>query len=269
MEYYSNNYAVLAVFILYVAAVFLVSRYVSKLKWPVIICLTVLSAMIVLLVGPKYGSFAERAPVVIILAVGIIMLLVMFFRWLCTTASLQASVNPAERNRILKMVEEGKISADEGKELFDAMGKSSALRGEEKFTRVDIVIMCGVGLVVLGFFLPWVYISMSQIPGFFGISVSGYQAGYHTGAVGWSILIIAVASVIPVFVTPSRFLYKISMLQIFLTLIGLIIVISVLVPAARLSTYCDSSLGAGLFFCLAGFITAFLASIAKMRSLAA
>jgi hypothetical protein len=128
--------------------------------------------------------------------------------------------------------------------------------------------MCGVGLVVLGFFLPWVYLSMSQIPEFFG-SVSGYQAGYHTGAIGWSILIIAVASAIPVFVTPSRFLYKISMLQIFLTLIGLIIVISVLVPAARLSTDVDSSLGAGLFFCLAGFTTALLASIAKMRSLAA
>jgi hypothetical protein len=267
MKYYSNNsYAVLAVFILYVAAVFLVSRYVSKLKWPVIICLTVLSAMIVLLVGPKYGPhlFAKRAPVVIILAVGIIMLLVMFFRWLFTAASSQASVNPAERNRILKMVEESKISADEGKELLDAMGKSSALRGEEKFTRVDIVSLCGVGLVVLGFFLPWVYINMSQMPVFFS-GVSGYQAGYHTGAIGWSILILAVASAIPVFVTPSSFLYKISMLQIFLTLIGLIIVISILVQAAG----GHSDLGAGLFFCLAGFITALLASVAKMKSLAA
>jgi hypothetical protein len=240
---------VIAILSFFAIAIF---RFVINLKWLTAICLAGSLAMIFLL---RVVALAKSVPFVIILFVLIMFLLARFFKWLFTAASSQASVNPAERNRILKMVEEGKISADEGKELLDAMGKSSALRGEEKFTRVDIVILCGVGLVVLGFCLPWVSSSMFK---------SGYQAGYQTGAIGWSILIIAIASAILAFVTPSSFLYKITMLQIFLILIGLIIVISILVQVADYS-----DLGAGLFFCLAGFIVALLASIAKMRSLAA
>ena len=261
----------LAILIFFVAAVLLVFKFVFKLKWPTAICVAVLSASILIVVGGRgiggigYNIFGYNILKYILLlgAVCAIVLLILFFRWLFMEAFSQSSVNPAERNRILKMVEEGKISADEGKELLDAMGKSSALRGEEKFTRVDIVILAGVGLVVLGFFLPWVYLRMSQMPGPFG-NISGYQAGYHTGAIGWTIFITAIASAIPVFVTPRNFLYKISMLQIFLTLIGLILVISVMVPAAD-----HSDLGAGLFFCLAGFIAALFASVAKLRSLAA
>ena len=159
------------------------------------------------------------------------------------------------------MVEEGKISPDEAKELLDAMGKSSALRGEEKFSRMDILTLAGVGLVVLGFFLPWNYFRLPNMSSNF-FDPDFYHAGYNIGAVGWTIFIMAVASAVPVFVTPRNLLYKISMLQIFLTIIGLVLVISVLVQAG-------DHLGAGLVICLAGFITAFIASIAKLKSLAA
>ena len=66
----------------------------------------------------------------------------------------------------------------------------------------------------------------------------------------------------PVFVTPKDFLYKISMLQIFLILIGSALVISVLVRAGH-------NLGAGLIFCLAGFIVELFASAVKFKRLAA
>ncbi|NIP53834.1 MAG: hypothetical protein GWN67_16625 [Phycisphaerae bacterium] len=172
------------------------------------------------------------------------------------------SVNTAERDRILKMVEEGKINTEEGTELLDAMGRSSALRGEEKFSRVDMIMLIGVSLVILGFFLPWVYVVWTkQIPGSFE-AVHGYQAGYHAKAMGWAVLIIAIASAIPIFITPKNFLYKISMLQIFLILIGAILVISILVQAGN-------RLGPGLIFCLAGFVVELFGAGVKFRKLAA
>jgi len=187
-------------------------------------------------------------------------LLWLLFRWI----SSGDGTADAERKRIMEMIEAGKIGTEEGTELLEAMGRSTALQGQDKFSRSDIVVLCGVALVVLGFFLPWAYIRMpnvSGMPGIFG-QVSAYQAGYHAGAIGWAVFIIAVLSAVPVFVTPRNFLYKISMLQIFLILVGLVLVVSVLIRAGE-------NLGAGLIFCLVGFIVELLSSGAKLKSLAA
>lgn len=175
-------------------------------------------------------------------------------------ASSNARVNTAERQRILRMVEDNKISAEEGSELLDAMGRADAFMGQDKFSRLDIVMLCGVALVVLGFFLPWAHVSMqSKLRTVW--QFSGYQAGYHAGAIGWAVFIIGVLSAIPVFVTPKNFLYKISMMQIYLTLVGLVLVVSVLVRAGN-------NLGVGLIFCLAGFMVELVASGAKIKRLA-
>lgn len=180
------------------------------------------------------------------------------FRW----ASSGDGAGDVERKRILEMVEAGKMSSEEGTELLNAMGRSSALRGQEKFSRADIVMLVGAALVILGFFLPWMYVNWTkQMPGSFP-QVSGYQAGSHVGAIGWAVLIMAILSAVPVFVTPKDFLYKISMLQIFLILIGLVLVISVLVRAGH-------NLGAGLIICVAGFVIELCASAAKFKRLAA
>ncbi len=191
-----------------------------------------------------------------------IILVVQFLRWLLV-ASDSATVNTAERSRILKMVADGRMSSEEGAELLDAMGRSNALRGQGAFSRLDFAMLCGVALVILGFFLPWAYITLP------GLGASGtftrnsaYQAGYHVGAIGWAVLVIAVVSAIPIFVTPKDLLYKISMLQVFLTLVGGVLVISVLV---RVGGY----LGVGLVFCLAGFIVELVGSAVKLKSLAA
>lgn len=163
-----------------------------------------------------------------------------------------------ERKRIMEMVEAEKISSDEGKELLDALGRSSALRGEEKFSRADVLMLAAVAVVILGFFLPWVHIRTTTP--LFG-RISGYQSGYHAGALGWAVFIIALLSAVPVFVTPKGFLYKISMLQIFLTLVGSVLVISILVRVG-------DRLGVGIVVCLAGFIIGLIASRAKFKRLA-
>ena len=200
--------------------------------------------------------FIGILPVILILMALLVAGSVLFFRWL----NADSGTDEGERKRIMEMVEAGKVSSEEGKELLDALGRSSALRGEEKFSRADVVMLVAVALVVLGFFLPWAYLPMPEMPGMFG-RVSGYQAGYHAGALGWAVFIIAILSAVPVFVTPKGFLYKVSMLQIFLTLVGLVLVISIVVRVGH-------RLGAGLIVCLAGFIVGLIASRAKFKRLA-
>ena len=244
------------------AIILLVLRFAAKLKWLTAICLSVFATTFFSILGLRFfpGPVPKMGMIILFpAAVCIIIMVIQLFYWI--VSSDNSSVNTAERERILKMVEEGKISTEEGTELLDAMGRSSALRGEEKFGRVDMIMLIGVSLVILGFFLPWVYIRMQQVPGPFG-QMTGYQAGYHAGAMGWAILIIVIASAIPIFVTPKDFLYKISMMQIFLILIGAVLVINLLVRAG-------TQLGAGLIFCLAGFVVELFGCGVKFRKLAA
>jgi hypothetical protein len=258
-----------SIFIVVLVAILLTLMFVVKMNWLTKLCIIVILASTLML----FNLAGFRAPVflrwgkmfvfifLLLDIAAITILLVQFFRWLFTTASGQASVNPAERNRILKMVEEGKINSDEAKELLDAMGKSSALRGEDRFSRIDFLMLASVSLVVLGFFLPWNYINMPDMMNAFG-RIRGYQAGYDAGAIGWALFSIAIASAVPVFITPRNFLYKISMLQIFLTIIGIVLAISLMILIG-------GHIGAGIILCLIGFILALTASIAKLKTLAA
>lgn len=232
--------------------ILLVLRFAAKMKWLTAICLSVFAVTILLFLGLRIllGLSTKIGLIFFLPAVlcGIIMI-IQFFRWVISGDN--TSVNTAERDRILKMMEEGKINTEEGTELLDAIGRSSALRGEEKFSRADMIMLMGAALVVLGFFLPWAYIRRGV-----------YQSGPNVGAIGWAVLIIGIATVIPIFVTPKNFLYKISMMQIFLNLIGIALVVSLLVQVG-------DKLGVGLIFCLAGFIVETVAAFVKFKKLAA
>ena len=234
--------------------VLLLLRFSAKVSWLTSIAASLVIATIPAIFGRMLhyspGSRLEFIWVVILpAAAGALILLIQFSRWLLATEAVQANVNTAERDRILRMVEEGKINTEEGSELLGAMGRSSALQGQDAFSRFDIAMLIGVALVILGFFLPWAYLGNRM-----------YQAGHHRGPIGWAVLIAAVLSAVPIFVTPKDLLYKISMLQIFLILVGLALVIK------ELSVGADQ---VGTIFCLAGFLVAFLGSAVKLKSLAA
>jgi hypothetical protein len=224
-------------------------RFLAKLNWLTAVCCAVIAVAMLSIFGIDIGadmSWISLLPAVVCLMI----LIVQFLLWLMR-APADSKVNAEERQRILEMVEQGKISPAESSELLEALGKSSALRGEEKFSRPDIVILIAVALVVLGFFLPWLYLGRGR-----------YQSGNQAGAIGWAVLIIAVTSAVPIFITPRNMLYKVSMLQIFLMLIGIALVISLLVRAG-------SHLGPGLIVCLVGFIVGLIAVAGKYKRLAA
>ena len=118
------------------------------------------------------------------LIVIVIPFIVLVCFWLMRWMGSEDKTDSIERKRIMEMVENGKITLDESKELLDSLGRSSALRGEEKFSRADIVMLVAVSMVILGFFLPWAHIRLPQVAGMFGQSGSAFQAGYHAGFCG-------------------------------------------------------------------------------------
>ncbi len=195
------------------------------------------------------------APILILLLILLAMLIPILIRWMIAGGK----TNDPERKRILDMVESGKMTSEEGTELLDAMGKSSAMRGQDTFSRADIILLIGVGLVVLGFFTPWVRIRLNGAFGLFG-QTTATQCGYHAGAVGWAVLIIAILSAIPTFITPSRYLYKISLLQVFLVILGLMIVVSLFFSAG-------DKIRIGLVLCGVGFAVELIAAITKYKLL--
>ena len=81
---------------------------------------------------------------------------------LARPAPEQPSANPAgnltsEREKVLSMLDAGKISAEESAELLNALG--STVRSPETHPLVissgQRIVMTGAGLVLIGFFLPW------------------------------------------------------------------------------------------------------------------
>jgi len=190
------------------------------------------------------------------------------------------NVNSAERQRTLDMVEQGKITAEEGAELLEALGRSNAMLGQDRFSRLDMLILAGIAITVFGFFLPWVEIDVLNLGKLisqqqnglynpFGFTLKnvhngkfGYLSGYHAGAIGWAVLIVGVLATIPVFITPKNFLYKVSMLQIFLLLLDCALVISMLICVG-------GKMAVGLPVCLVGLALASVACFGKFKKLAA
>lgn len=226
-----------------------VTRLLFKLNWVKSLWIsagiaTVPGILVVIRVWTPAAFILGFLPLII---VAVIMFSRSFFRGMDDSGK----VNSAERQRTLEMVEQGKISSEEGAELLDALGRSNAMLGQDKFSRLDMLILAGVAIAVLGFFLPWVHLARGM-----------YQSGQHFKAEGWAILIITILAAIPVFVTPKNFLYKISMLQIFLLLLDSALVISLLFRVG-------GRMGAGLPVCLIGFVLALLACFRKFKKLAA
>lgn len=275
-EIFPNAYAVFFVVQLVILMIaYIVLRFRAKLKVMTSVCLAVLivAALTVLLLWFNIYSIVRVSPVdqqeyvagTLIMAVPFMLILIVQFLapLLKKIRSVPRAVGP-ERARILRMIEEGKITAEEGSDLLEAMGKSSALRGQDRFSLLDMAILGGVALVVMGFFLPWVYIRMPRMSmpwGVFDLK-SAYQAGYQRGPLGWTIFIIALVSILPVFITPKNFLYKISIFHLFLSLLGLLLVLITLLRAG-------SHFGIGIIACTMGFTIELIASGAKFRRLAA
>ena len=130
----------------------------------------------------------------------------------------------SEREKVLQLLEAGKITAEESAELLNALGHSSSPRSgpvsTAEFSRQRKLILLGVGLLLIGFFLPWFVIDtnvaanalLSQIQQTAGPAMTMPQMMINTTVqvrggdlahgTGWWILVLGiVAAGLPFFAT--------------------------------------------------------------------
>jgi hypothetical protein len=79
-------------------------------------------------------------------------------------ASPPAQAAPEERQRVLALVETGKITAEDGAELLGALAQSQAAGVESAriITRPRRLMILGAIILLIGFFLPWFTENVSQ-----------------------------------------------------------------------------------------------------------
>jgi hypothetical protein len=239
-----------------------------KKKAPVILALTgsllMVAALVVVTIlalrlhtGPaELVLWIALATAMLSVAASICWLLWQFLMWLGKADPAGGSVNPEERQRIIAMVEQRKMTAQEGTELLDALGKSSALRGQQRFSRLDIMILVGVAATITGFFLPWQWLNLFE--GATGLRM--YQTGYQVGVIGGVMIGCSILTAILVFITPKDWLYKLLLMQVMWICVGLAIVVSVWIAAS-------AAVGCGAIICTAGFAIALIGAVMKMQAL--
>jgi hypothetical protein len=73
----------------------------------------------------------------------------------------------AEREKVLRLLEAGKITADESAELLNALGQSvpqrPPLANETEISPARKIVLLGATLLLLGFFLPWFAINPGRM----------------------------------------------------------------------------------------------------------
>jgi hypothetical protein len=80
------------------------------------------------------------------------------------SAAKSGGAGPSERERVLRMLEEGKVQADEAAELLSALGEkpvdgAGPLAG---WSRGQKLILIGAILVMVGFVMPWFDVNVSH-----------------------------------------------------------------------------------------------------------
>jgi len=156
-----------------------------------------------------------------------------------------------ERERVLKMLDDGKITAQESAELLNALAHSAPARPAQTAPAPHRkLVWLGAGLLVIGFFLPW----------FEGPNPAAYIAGGDIPhGFGWCILFLGIAvAVLPVVDASldSQTCQKISLIALG---VGAIILL-------YLFTWNFHFISLGILLALAGYALEFI-GVLKARKL--
>lgn len=92
----------------------------------------------------------------------------------------RSEANGQERQAVLKMVADGKVSPEEASELLGALGQPDAAGATSAASVITLAHLAGAVMIATGFVLPWVFVQIGP--------VHGYQAGHNVGALGWIVL---------------------------------------------------------------------------------
>lgn len=194
----------------------------------------------------------------------------------------------AEREKVLQLLEAGKITADESAELLNALGQSVPPRplpaAEIEMSPQRKIVLFGAALLVVGFFLPWFTINPNQLlnkaanqmlPKMNGIAPGNPQphldfwpenitvqihAGDLKNGLGWWILALGIgAAVLPFFATNLKAQLQKKIILAALAVGGFLLVY-LLSDALRFMSI-------GIIFALAGYVLEFIGTL-KERTVA-
>jgi len=156
----------------------------------------------------------------------------------------QAVESPAQeqdRQMILDMLRDGKVSGEQAAELLKAVSAKSGPAERLPMTRPVLGPLSGAVLVVIGFMLPWAYVHMNMP---LGGSTEGYQTGANVGFVGWVILSAGILPALLVCIPALDKLVRQGLLRMVIAALGGAFIISLLVRSPQ---------GIGLWVAAVGF----------------
>lgn len=160
----------------------------------------------------------------------------------------QAAAGEEERQSILKMMNEGKITSGEASELLRALGKRRVPGDSLPISRAMIVTVIGAVLIVIGFMLPWQRVWIGR--------VSGYQAGYHVGFLGWLILGLGLLPAILSSIPAMDKVLRQGLLRLLLCATGIAFAVSLAIGAGR-------SVRIGIFLLIFGFMIQLISALVE------
>jgi hypothetical protein len=145
-----------------------------------------------------------------------------------------------ERERVLKMLDDGKITAQESAELLNALAQSAPACAPQRAPAPHRkIVWIGAALLVMGFFLPWFEFSMSNM--------APYVAGGDIAhGFGWCVLFLGIAAAALPFVDADLDSQTCQKTSLVLLGVGAIILIYLFTQNFRFA-------GIGLVLALAGY----------------
>ena len=170
----------------------------------------------------------------------------------------QGAATTEERHMVLQMVADGKVSAEEAEQLLEAVGDDRRPGDRLPVGRSELATIAGAMAVIVGFMLPWAYVSIGGTlpsaalqgignmpwPASRHVLHRAYQAGHHVGFLGYLILALGLLPALLVCLPALDRHLRQGMLRFVVAATGGAFVVSLVARCPQ---------GIGLWVCLVGF----------------
>jgi len=191
-----------------------------------------------------------------------------------------------EREKIVAMLEAGKLTPEESADLLQALGDSSRAASQTRqqvpLTSGQRLMLIGAALVMLGFFLPWIVVNpgkeATRMMGQFQVNMSmnmpgvgletikpnmttptvSYSGGDIQRGLGWAALALALAAAILPYVATTLDIATVRTVRMLSLGIGGIIVLYLLTQNVRF-------IGIGLVLAVGGYVVEAVGALRERR----
>jgi hypothetical protein len=159
-----------------------------------------------------------------------------------------------ERAKVLDMLGQGAITSADAAELLDALGERRRPGDALPVEPGLISVLVGALAVTAGFVLPWGHVRMGNM--------TGYQAGYHVGLLGWLILVLGLVPAILACIPALNNVVRQGLLRLVIASPGPVLSGALVIRAFALR----GLPGIGLWLVVLGFAVQIIGGLAQSRA---